>query len=192
MEISQKLLCFLFLASLLVGIALGLLYDLLGFLRLVLQPHNATAQCSQRKRLLPHFGRILLFFEDLFFVILCGSCLIILLYLINDGIFRFWAPLGMGCGFFLYKATLGQLFEMVANPMALGVRRILKLVRTMLWIPIRTLGRWILHLIIKPLAGAIDRKRLHKQITATAKITTQFISNAEEAFEKIAPINTDF
>ncbi|MBE6557885.1 MAG: hypothetical protein E7661_02590 [Ruminococcaceae bacterium] len=162
LEISQKLLCFLFLASFASGIAMGGVYDLLSLSRLVLgfssdQKHPRTLAGS-RKKIFTALGRCLLFAEDLCFVLLCGICLLLLLYFINDGVFRFWAPMGLCCGFFVYRVTLGRLIISISERLVKLIHRLLKGLLSCLLLPIR----WILGVGFKCVIAPLMRWRVQK------------------------------
>lgn len=118
MEISQKLLALLFAFALLSGAGLGLLWNLIHLLRALCGVRISTSVPSsshkgERSSLLMriwHWVRLPgLFLLDLLFGLTCVCVLILLLYYTNDGQFRFFAPIGMGCGFLLWYQTLGRL-----------------------------------------------------------------------------------
>lgn len=187
MEISQKLLCFLFLASFAAGIALGVIYDLLCLTRMLPgfapKPASVNGELTKRQRASILLERFLLFIEDLGFALLGGIGLLLLLYLINDGIFRFWAPLGMACGFFVYRVTLGRLLMAVSEVLIRYIRRAIKVCLCILWFPVRLMGRWAGRWVVSPLATLLRRYREHRRLSVTEKLIQRFLLDAQNAFE---------
>ena len=140
MELSQRVLALLFLSSTALGIALGVVYDVMRVIRVLCGEELGT------RRTLPQM--ILLFWEDLLFAVLSSVSLIILLYYVNDGMFRSWAVVGMACGFFVYYHTLGRLVTRFATAIARLIRRLVQLALRLACIPItwlwaQTAGKWI-------------------------------------------------
>ena len=126
MEISQKLLCLLCLVSAGAGVIMGLFYDVLYMTRVMCGLHikkqcvstcpecdqHTDVSCATRKksvRLHSAFSSVVLFVEDVIFFLVCGVCVVLILYFVNDGQFRFFVPLGLASGFFVYKMTVGRL-----------------------------------------------------------------------------------
>ncbi len=181
MEISQKLLCFLFLASFVSGATLGGIYDLLSISRLMvgLSPANKTSHKRGQRCL----GMGLLFLEDLCFAILCGVTLLLLLYFINDGVFRFLAPLGMGCGIFVYRVTIGRLMMRIADALVRFIRRMILKVLRAVWRPIRAFLGLVYRLTVKPVRNMIERRLEKRQIKRTSQKIARYIQDASRAFE---------
>ena len=186
LEISQKLLCFLFLASFAAGIALGGIYDLLTLSRLFLglSPKRNTRvdvlrpQGKFRTALTP----ILLFLEDLCFILLCGISLLLLLYFVNDGVFRFWAPLGMGCGFFVYRMTLGRLITRISEALVKLLHRFLRRLISCLLFPLRLILHMCFKCFLSPLIRWLAKKSLARRITKTNKEILKFRQSAGHLF----------
>lgn len=189
MEISQKLLCFLFLVSFACGVALGGVYDLLYLSRLLIglprRPSPTEEDRPPKKRARPTTvcGQILLFAEDLFFALLCGVCLLLILYFINDGVFRFWAPLGMACGFFVYRVTLGRLVTALAQVLVTLLRRCIRFLVTCLLFPFSWLRRFLLRRVLTPIGTAFRAYRLRRRLEATEKQIKTFRDQASRGFD---------
>lgn len=181
MEISQKLLCFLFLSSFAVGIVLGVLYDLLSVSRMLfrLAPVKRGESMGKAGRIC---GAVLLFVEDLCFALVIGISLLLLLYFINDGVFRWIAPAGLGCGFFVYRVTLGRLMAGLSEALVLLLHRLLRRVLCLLWMPVRAclgLGRrWL----IDPLRTWLRQRHLCHEVKATERKMAVFIQRAGQLF----------
>ncbi len=191
MEISQKLLCFLFLSSFAVGAALGMVYDLFYLSRLLLGFPKGTSESlpsqGKRTKITKALGACLLFMEDFFFILLSGVCLLLLLYFVNDGQFRIGAPLGLGCGFFVYRVTLGRWFLAISETLVKLVRRVVKLLLGCLLFPLQATGRCLYRWVILPIGRVIAERRYRRRVKTTEKAVSAFISDAETAFH----INTE-
>lgn len=190
MEISQKLLCFLFLSSFAAGAAWGLLYDLFYLSRLLLGRSPSTTESDARamstgKRI---WCAALLFMEDLLFVFFGGLVLILLLYFVNDGQFRFIAMVGMGCGLFVWRVTLGHLFGKISEGLVSLIRRFVRFCLKWLFFPFRILGKCLYTRLLCPFKRRIDAARRRRCIKATEHMIQEFQHQAEGAFEGIFPL----
>ena len=90
-EISLSQQCMFFLWSVLLGAAVGVLYDVFRILRIAL-PHNGVA----------------VFFEDLLFCMMTCCMLILMIFCANYGIVRWFSVMGCAGGFMLYRETAGK------------------------------------------------------------------------------------
>ena len=143
--LSQRTLALMFVYAVLTGFGLGPVYDGLRILRMALgDPTAARGYVSRRKNSPEPCGprrrspalAFFLFVEDLIFMIIVATALILLSYYTNDGQLRAPAPVGMACGFFVYIHTVSRPLIRLAE-LALG------------WI--RRLGGICLHLLAIPL-----------------------------------------
>lgn len=186
MEISQKLLCFLFLASFAVGVAWGVLYDLFCLSRMLLGfPSGKLLPLvgyDKRTRIKRIFGFCLLFIEDFLFVLLGCIGLILLLYFINDGQFRFLAPLGLGCGFFVYHVTVGRLFMRVSAVLVRLIHRALGLLWRGVKFPIVLIGKGFFKIVVLPVKAYIKACRYRKSLRYTEKVLQDFKEAAGGCF----------
>lgn len=193
MELSQKLLCFLFLASAGAGVALGLVFDCLRFPLLLadLWPMEITQRdempSSSRREWRRRVGHILLFIEDVLFGLLCGIVLVLLLYFINDGQIRILAPMGLACGFFVYTVTVGRWIRKLCNVVAKGIRALSKqIVRRFLKIiaiPIKWFYSLASRLILSPVRKVIAKRVEKKRLKYTQAQITAFVNHAAVGFE---------
>ncbi len=180
MEISQRLLCFLFLASFAFGILWGILYDLLYLLRFFLFGQTVPSHPNRS-----HFGifaRAFMFLEDFLFILFGGIGLMLLLYLVNDGVFRLWGPCGMFAGFYVYRVTVGALFLRICESLIRCFCRLLSLLCRLILRPILAIGHWLYRLICHPLLRFISRKRYEKGCRRTEQIMMAFFEEADRAF----------
>ncbi len=181
MEISQKLLCFLFLVSFTVGMVLGSIYDLFSFIRLLLGISKAPQKTS-KKTLSHRLALPLTFCMDFCFSLFCGGVLILLLYFLNDGVFRFLSPLGLGCGIFTYRATLGRLIMRISEKLVNLIRHVISLALKAIMKPIRAciglVHAWVLLPILRLFIKIHDRH----MIKQTLRTTESFIKDAAQIF----------
>ena len=113
------------------GACLGILYDLLRGLRILmgLDPRQgSTVAC-----------RGILFVEDILFAVAATVALILLCYYTNDGLLRGPAVWGMAGGFFVYIQTLGRLTVRVEKALSRLARRVIRILlvplsRPLLWV----------------------------------------------------------
>ena len=137
------------------GACLGILYDLLRGLRILmgLDPRQgSTVAC-----------RGILFVEDVLFAVAATVALILLCYYTNDGALRGHAVWGMAGGFFVYVQTLGRLTLKVEKVLARLARRLISIVLVPLSRPLL----WVLHTLQKgahaawsaSFGKALDRRR---------------------------------
>lgn len=186
MEISQKLLCFLFLVSFAVGTALGGVYDLLYLSRMLLGFPRGRYPSSEKMR----HGKLrkilccgLLFLQDFLFALLGGICLILILYFINDGQFRFLAPLGLGCGFFVYRCTLGKLFLRISDILVRMIHRCLRFLWKCFKAPMRLLWRGIQKIVVQPVCGLISAHKYRQSLRYTQKVLADLKKAADNCFD---------
>lgn len=126
MEVSQLDLLYMILACLLLGAALGAVYDVFRLLRRAADTvRGGEVPSYARSWKLPFLGcpgdrkhgnalshGVTVFvtvFCDVLFGLIAGISVLLLLYDRNDGIFRLSAPAGVAVGFSLYRISLGRL-----------------------------------------------------------------------------------
>ncbi len=137
--LSQRTLALMFVYAALTGFGLGVVYDGLRVLRMALGDTRAPASGQGRRR---WPLAVLLFAEDMLFMLTASLALILLCYYANDGQLRAPAPVGMACGFFVYMQTVSRLVVRLTEAVLRLVRRVLLRCLRLLAIPIR--GLWSL------------------------------------------------
>lgn len=145
--LSQLSLARLLAASLLLGLALGLLYDVFRIRRLAFRKKEKTSikQVPKHRRFgsLSTLLTVLLFhIEDIFFGITAGVATAILYFALSMGQVRLMAIFGEGLGFLLYRLTLGRLIMACADAILRFLAWILHLLtRFIILPPLRLLKR---------------------------------------------------
>ena len=151
MGYSPEALFRLFLEAFLLGLILGVLRMLFQSPRILFLedparlalPEKAKALLCRVEgdsvRLKRHlYGeRTLIFFEDLLLLLLAACGMLLLLFVGNEGRFRWFVPLGMLLGFWLFRGTLEKLFSRLIRCAVSALR----LVFSCLWHPFRLLAR---------------------------------------------------
>lgn len=143
--LSQLSLARLLAASLLVGLALGGLYDVFRIRRLAF---DKLTLADKPKRI---FAALMLHTEDILFGISAGIVTAILYFALSQGRVRLMAIAGEGFGFLLYRLTIGRLVMAFADS-------ILRLIAWVIRLIVRYLIRPPLRLIVqiaKVLGGQI-------------------------------------
>ena len=151
MELSQLALLRLYLLAVLLGVFLGVIYDILRISRVFLGVrYSRRAFRSLYEKKLPYikmsgerrespFLGTLIFFEDLFFGVFCGVSTILLFYAANNGNFRFLVLVCILGGFFLYRGTIGRPIMLASELIAYGVEAVFRYAVFIGWLPVRIL-----------------------------------------------------
>lgn len=173
MGISQSAIGALYLYALLLGIALGAIYDCLRITRVFLGNHYSHRTARRLREIhLPllskgktrgesRFLGLVVFFEDLFFCLFAGISLILLLYEANNGKFRFPVVLSAGCGFLLYRGTVGRLVMLFSEVIAFALETSMRYCVFFLLFPFRWTGKRLLG-FFRRISERIARKRQKK------------------------------
>lgn len=175
---TQRALALLFVYAALLGFSLGVLYDLLRFIRVFfVGKRGGTKQGS-----IISFSAALSFFSDLVFMVISAISLILLCYYANDGQFRASAMWGIVGGFFVQTQTVGRLTARITEPLAVGIRSFLRRILRMTVKP----ALWLIRLTVKG-AGWLYRSTLGKLVTkkresATRRITENMIESAAHGY----------
>ena len=127
---SQGALALLFVYAAAAGFFLGGWYALLRLLRFLSFGESGMGKQGSRFKLFA----VTLFLGDVLFAVTAALTLILLLYYRNDGQLRAPAVLGMACGFFAFKETLGRMVEKLEKPLSRLVKRVVRLALSpLLW-----------------------------------------------------------
>ncbi len=155
MQISQGAIAALYLYAVLLGLALGALYDLLRITRVFLGVHYSR-RLSKRFRsirfplispLSEHkesraLGAVI-FIEDFIFCLFSGLALILLFYQSNYGKIRIPALFCAGGGFLLYRITLGRLVMLFSEAIAFAIEILFRYLGYFCFYPIRMAIRFL-------------------------------------------------
>ncbi len=129
-SVSQQTITFL--QSTLLGIGLGMLYDLFRILRLIIPS-----------------GKIISFVEDIIYFLLCGVISFAFLLAVNNGIVRGYLLIGEFLGAALYYFTLGKLIYRVADKLILFFKKFLSLFYRIFLSPFVRIFRFILRILCR-------------------------------------------
>ena len=195
MNVSQSALLSLCLYALLLGAALGLLYDALRITRVLLGAHYGRQMERLYARELPLIGKrrnkagkrqllaVAVFVEDLLFCLIAGICMILLFYQINSGRFRIAGLLSAVGGFFFYRATAGRPIMACSEMIAFGAETAVRYALFFICFPLRwmacRLKRRCKRLIGRILAR-IDRIARKRQTERQAHVRADFVGNPQK------------
>ena len=177
MEISPILLAELLFFSFLFGILLGAVNDVNRIIRVFWgQKYSKRDFASlysffkvDREALLrPNediksstLKNVLIFLQDILFMIISAFGIVMLNYEFNDGKFRLFGPFAVLCGFLLYFFTVGKLIMAVSEPIAIIFRILIGKFLKIIITPIRIAS----HLISKITGKILNliKKELEKR-----------------------------
>lgn len=178
---TQRALALLFVYAVIVGFCLGGVYDLLRILRLLCcAPRKGTASVEQGRKF--SFGTVLLFWEDILFMLTFAVSLILLCYYGNDGRIRASAVIGIACGFFVYRQTVGRLVIRMAEILTAWIRKILAFLWRVASLPFRWFGRLISFLWRQSIGRAVLAHR-RKVAESAARETDQAEEQDEDTLD---------
>ena len=137
-SVSQQTMTFL--QSLLLGAALGMLYDVFRILRLLIPS-----------------GKVISFVEDIVYFLLCGVISFAFLIAVNNGIIRAYLLAGELLGAVLYYFTLGKFIYRIADKIITLIKKFLALLYRIFLSPFVRLFQAIAHGICH-MAGKVRKK----------------------------------
>lgn len=137
-DLTQSEFGILILSSLACGTILGLVYDFIRGVRLLLgiDTGKTAVDMPMARRILCH---VLLFILDFSFWIAFGLCAILLMYNEADGFFRAVVYVAMGIGFLAYSLTLGRFIRIILFFLIKKLKKLLNFVLRVLLRPIKAM-----------------------------------------------------
>ena len=166
MVISQWQLALLYLNAGLLGIGLGLFYDVLRMVRMFFGERFSTATnrlCHQKLPLIQmksqrkHHKRlsaVVIFALDFLFCLVSAIAIILLFYQMNNGKLRFWAFPMAGIGFYLYRMTIGRLVMLCSETVAFFLEAAIRYVFFFALFP----WKWAFHRTVLTAKTLINRR----------------------------------
>ena len=158
-DLTQKELAILLLRGFLLGIALGIFYDVIRFVKAFFFV-NYTKGGAQPRGFKKAVALTVTFVTDVIFWIMVAVTSILLLYSVG-GIFRGMIYPAMLAGFLLYYLTVGRLVLKLLVRLTKAIKSLLLWVLKLLWRPFFSLHRGIIslyHLTIGKILGTIKSK----------------------------------
>lgn len=154
-DLTQSELAILLLRSFLYGAALGLIYEVVRAVKMLLGVPYGNEKNGESGR-----GGALLFvftfITDLIFWTGAGCTAIILAYS-GGGFYRGMILLGMGGGFLVYRVTLGRLLLSINLTLTAALKRLAIKMMPLLLKPLRIIFRWIISLYHLTMGRIIDK-----------------------------------
>jgi len=131
-DLSKEIILSLILRSFVMGVLLGVLYESVRIVKMLL---GMSAETRAGKILL----YLYLFFTDLSFCLLFAFSVILLTYNISGGVFRGCVYFCMACGLIIYRLTLGRLMSRVECWITEIIRKSVRAILGFVLIPIRAI-----------------------------------------------------
>lgn len=160
MEVSMRAAALSLLYSILVGGALGAVYDVIRFVRVLF--HTDVRNPYAAKRHFPLLRTVFVAIGDFLFFAVAAVTMCIFFFLTGDGIVRGYALLGALGGFLLYYHTVGALFIRICEKTAAFVRKMTVAALRMAAKPVCAAGRRIkkqLSPIVTRLRSVYNKRR---------------------------------
>ena len=188
MEISQLSLALFCLVSFVFGVVYGAVYDLISPLpSLFFKVHSkglneklykSTELSEKRKRTRRLATNTAVFFHDLLYMFFFGVAFSVLIYICNDGIFRYSALLGMILGLLLYKKLLRRAVLAFSELVRFALWRAVLFAVSVVKVPFTFIMR-----VIKRINAKAQKARLEKQITRYSnRMQTELLALSERGF----------
>ena len=152
MQVSQWALASMLALCFILGIILGIVYDLFhsparlknasvpAWITRIKRPDAFFSQGCRRK---PCAGGVMLLVADIFFFLVCAVALLLLLYAGNSGQFRLSTLAVSSIGFLIYRITLHKIVCLLFNVAFLLLRALFGWIVFILLFPFRRIIRWI-------------------------------------------------
>lgn len=160
-DISQSQIAIWLARSVILGIALGVFYDAIRFIRIFFGVQyclkNACKKGGMIRAMVKH---TVLFFTDIIFWLCAGICSVLLTYMMGGGVLRGLTYLGMAIGFSAYYLTLGRLVLKINLKIVSGIKKLLRAIFKILIFPIKFAIHVLIsfyHLTIGKILGKIIR-----------------------------------
>ncbi|MBE6718625.1 MAG: hypothetical protein E7574_05170 [Ruminococcaceae bacterium] len=171
MFVQQSRLAEMLLYSLVLGVFLGLVYDVFRIRRLVFFCDNEN-EPGKKAIILKHKNRIesiIIFFEDILFWLVCSVSICIFIYYINSGRFRSISIVGAVAGFLVYYNTVGRLVMMLSDVIIRFLKLLFKTVIKYTVYPVCRVLKYIYHLTLGNLFRYVFNKIQRKRFLNSAK-----------------------
>lgn len=136
--------------SVLLGIGMGMVYDLVRFARLVFGASVASPFKSAGRGAL--FGYIFVCITDLLYFIILSAVMCVFFFLTGDGRMRAYGLCGSFLGFLLYYNTIGRLFISVSEVLVSLFKRAMKRILRLLYAPFVFAYLWVKKTVLQILS----------------------------------------
>lgn len=170
MEVSMIRQALILVYSLIIGAALGAVYDTIRIQRVMLgvkYGHKSVKMLGEVK--LPLIGvrksssskavkkikavmrllrNIIILFQDIFFFIFAGLVVTVFVYHANFGQIRWFALFGLVLGFFVYYNTVGRIIMLCSEFIAFFIRALLSYLWYFIYVPVKFIAGIIKKLFI--------------------------------------------
>lgn len=156
---------FVFLFACLVGVVLGIFYDVFRIARIAFNPRF-----------------FVIFIEDILFCFGASAAVVLFVYYANSGIIRWFALVGCALAFAFYYFTAGKLVMYLSEKIIRVIAAILRFIYNITFVPVRRFVIFIAKLIVRAFGKIIAamKKGFGKLIFNRKK--KNFVSQASKGF----------
>ena len=167
-NLSEKTVFELLLKAFLLGVALGLLYDGMRFVKMLCGvryfPQNAAPPMPSRVRSVLLYAVTFVF--DVVFWIIFGISAVILFYNVSGGVFRASVFPAMLSGLFLYYISIGRLMLAFSARLVGLLRKICRLAAKILLVPLSLIKKILFFLYHLTIGKIVDRIKEERNLRA--------------------------
>lgn len=170
MEISQALYGAIFIYSIVIGIILGVVYDVFRIQRITMESDNKYFTVIRD---------IIIFIEDIIFAIISAIFIAIMIFYVNNGQIRWFALFGTSIGFIIYYNTIGRIVILCSEKIIAFIRYCIRMIKNLVCrFLIKPVIKFVRFVII--LSYVRYMKIKNKRYTAT--YTARTLRKASEGF----------
>lgn len=170
MEISQALYGFIFIYSIIIGVILGVVYDVFRIQRITMESDN---------KYITVIRDIIIFVEDIIFAVISAVFIVVMIFHVNDGQIRWFVLFGTGVGFIIYYNTIGRIVILCSEKIIAFIRYCIRMIK-----------KFIYKFFIKPIIKSVKfivvlsyvRYMKIKNKRYTASYTARMLKKASEGF----------
>lgn len=165
-DLSQITVFELWLKAFLLGVALGLLYDGIRFLRMICgvrYPEVNGWEKPPSPLALRVMQYILIFLSDVFFCLTFGASSLLLLYNVAGGIFRLSIYPMILSGLFIYYISIGKMLLFLSSRIIILLGRLMRTLMRLISVPLGLIKRFFIflyHLTIGKIVDKIKEERI--------------------------------
>ena len=145
MIVSQEKLLHILLYSLVVGVFLGVVYDIFRVRRI---SYALSDNVSRTKNIRDKIEGMFIILEDTLFFLICSVVMSIFMFYMNSGKFRAIAFFGALCGFIVYYKTVGRLVIACSKYIIGFIKYILRKIYSIFLLPLLHILRFLITMIV--------------------------------------------
>ncbi len=189
MNVSQGRLLYILFVSLVLGVFLGVVYDVFRIRRI---SYSVGKEKLKKNNIRERIETAIIAFEDVLYSLICSIVVCIFIFHTNSGKFRALALFGALSGFYIYYKTVGRLVIACSERIIRFVKYILRKIYTIFLLPLLHIVKFLIKITIGRLFSIVftyirlrsDMRLAEKGLGLLSKKSKGYIEN-EEAFKHI-------